>query len=533
MGTYINLVANLNGIDDKEWEKTYKESVKMLQKFPLPLIRFKEETIRGSRRLVAIEKIVEDKGLVSEHWEIFGDGESEQHFESFTLYRYQKAIYDIRSAPMAKNILWAPKDSIDYLRAWGAEVFGNKTQGAPYHLAVLAAGILFEDRFPDSIFVAGDINREQAEVVLPWMNSVLKKPVKLPIVTDGERLYTKLQELYDDPDLVIQRFKTLHTEPVIEEDILFKHAPRAYVSQNFVERLGEYTAITDGAAIRLIIRFLAATQDIKQLIELVLQVGKGRTGFELAELLRILVARFITVAKETKKPLSLLAYRENPLETIGAISFQTRERLVKVPEMIDFNIDSAELLKTFVSYMPSKEDVLQAIIQEEEQKCYQTAEKIQKIRMDVEEELSPKQQGNEEQGEEVPSDLLGPLSISPESYIGTEAHMQKDDENKEIEELAKRNMPGLLYDTKKAVNNLPKVARDKSLQFYKSALYKGSYDNDIILLRAQWDCIDNCEDKAILKSLMVLAKNTSNLLVFVRLRKYILKNPQIWPQLIV
>ena len=30
MGVYIRLVGNLEGIDDKKWEKAYEESVEML-----------------------------------------------------------------------------------------------------------------------------------------------------------------------------------------------------------------------------------------------------------------------------------------------------------------------------------------------------------------------------------------------------------------------------------------------------------------------------------------------------------------------
>lgn len=544
MGLYINLVVNFDDIDDKKWEKTYEESVEMLQKFPIPLIRLEYEEINGSKRIVATEDIVQDKGLETEHWHICGDWESEQRAESFLLYRYQKARYNNRPnnnrpKPKANNILWAPKDSINYRYAWGADIFGDKTQGRPYHLAMLAVGILFENRFPGSIFVTGNINKEQAEGILPWMNSVLKEPIKLPIGTDGERLYKKLQELYDEPALAIQRFKTLYTEAGTASDILFKHAHRAHVLQSFVESLGHYTSITQLGAIRIIGSFLTATQDVKQLIEFVLQVGKDSNGFELEELLRVLVSRFITVEQEARKPLSLFVYPEKRLTTIEVVFAQTFLQLGGAPETIDFYIDSAELLKTFVSYMPSKEDVLQAIIQEEEQKCYQHIEKIKKMRRDSEEEPSPAQQGGEEQGEELSPAQQGSEEqgeamltyILEEAYIRSQTYMQKAAENEKKEELAKTCLRSLADATKKAIDNLPEVARDNSVQFYKKAIYEGSYKRRIVLSRSQWERIDNCQDKTILKSLMILANNPSNILVFVEFRDYILRNPQTWPQL--
>lgn len=278
-------------------------------------------------------------------------------------------------------------------------------------------------------------------------------------------------------------------------------------------------------AIRIIGSFLTATQDVKQLIELVLQVGKNSNGFELEELLRVLVSRFITVEQEARKPLSLFVYPEKRLATIEVVFAQTFLQLGGAPETIDFYIDSAELLKTFVSYMPSKEDVLQAIIQEEEQKCYQHIEKIKKMRRDSEEEPSPAQQGSEEQGEEMLTYIL------EEAYIRSQTYMQKAAENEKKEELAKTCLRSLADATKKAIDNLPEVARDNSVQFYKKAIYEGSYKRRIVLSRSQWERIDNCQDKTILKSLMILANNPSNILVFVEFRDYILRNPQTWPQL--
>lgn len=42
-------------------------------------------------------------------------------------------------------------------------VFGDKTQGYPYHFAVLAAAMLIEERFPRDAMVWGDIDDGQAE----------------------------------------------------------------------------------------------------------------------------------------------------------------------------------------------------------------------------------------------------------------------------------------------------------------------------------------------------------------------------------
>ena len=493
------------------------------------MIRLKYDNINGSKRIITTEDIVDDKGLETEHWHICGDGESERRGESFLLYRYFQSLCGdtAKPNPKAKNILWAaPEDCIYAFEAGGSQLFGNKTQGEPYHMAVLAAGILFENRFPDSIFFSVYINRRQAEVLLPWMNKVLKEPVKIPIVTDGERLYKKLQELYDNPDLAIQRFRSLAVA-VNEDDILLKHAPRAYVLQLFVELLSQDTSITDWRAIRIISSFLAATQDVKQLIELVLQVGKDRKGFELEELLRILVTQFITITKEAREPIRLFVYPQNPLEHMAAIFAQNLSRLGDPPKRIDFYIDSAELLKTFTSYMPAKEDLFQAILQEEEKKCYQTIERIQKIIMESEEERVSKQPG-----EQIPPYTSLEAYIRAEIRIQVEAETQKATEDAKTKKLAKTDLADIINDIQEAVAKLPKTARYNSAQFYKEAIYKRSCDRGIVLSRAQWAHIDNCQDITILRALMVLTNNTSSLLVFVTLREYILKNPQTWPQLV-
>lgn len=525
MGLFIHLIVNFDDIDDKKWEKTYEESLEMLQQFPIPLVTVKAEKINGKKRCVATEDIVENEGLKDEHWSICGDWDSEQLAENFFLYRYQKARYDNIQKQESKNILWAPKGSIDSFYARGNNIFGNKTQGRPFHLAVLAVGILFENRFPNNIFVTGDISKTQAEGILPWMNSVLKEHLKLPIVTDGERLYKKLNELYDEPNLVIERFKTLYSESKeAESNILFKHANREFVLQSFVKSLCQYTSITQLGAIKIISKFLVATQDVKQLIELILQVGKNRNEFGLEELLRILVKRFITVEKKERELLKLFVDPEERLATIEAVFAQTFMKLGGAPETIDFYIDSAELLKIFASYIPSKEGVLQAIMREGERECQQNIEKIQKILMDRKEMISSEQEREEEQGEEIPT------LISEEACIRSEAHAQKATGHLEV--LSKKHLRGLADSIKEAIYKLPEVARDNSIQFYRDAIYVASYNHAIILSRSQWDRIDNCKDKTILKALMILASDPNNTLDFNEFRDYLLRNHQTWPQLV-
>ena len=73
MGLFIHLTVNPQGITPAQWEQVYQESLWVLQKFPLPLMRLHREEIAGQKRYVYTRDLVAAPGAEDEHWAVCGD----------------------------------------------------------------------------------------------------------------------------------------------------------------------------------------------------------------------------------------------------------------------------------------------------------------------------------------------------------------------------------------------------------------------------------------------------------------------------
>lgn len=339
MGLNINMHVNTHNISLAKWEKTYEESLLLLQKFPAPLMRLTQEQIYGQKRYVYTANIINGRNTKNEHWEICGDLLSYKHAESFQLYRHLKQRPFGSNDDYKKNILWAEGEELAYRAGNGRDMFGNKTQGYPYHLALLAVTILFENRFPNEVHSTGDIDQTQVEQIVIWMNTILTTPVIKPICMDGERLYKQLKEVYTDRELVIRRFRGISQNSDEEQlEMLLSFDNNCNVlSQIFIDDLQEYSSLSLLGSVKCISLFLEATQDIRQLIKMVMEIGKNKSEFNLEELLRVLGKKFITISRDELKPLSIFTRPSDSMMNIDDLMIQTFLTMSGMPLSINFH----------------------------------------------------------------------------------------------------------------------------------------------------------------------------------------------------
>lgn len=98
------------------------------------------------------------------------------------------------NAPSCLGYDWDDKRFNKVYRLWG-----NKTQGRPYHLYLLAVAALIEARLGKKAFTDGDITRGQFRKAVEIANMVLDKPIDLPDRCNMERLYKRVTELPLEP----------------------------------------------------------------------------------------------------------------------------------------------------------------------------------------------------------------------------------------------------------------------------------------------------------------------------------------------
>ena len=165
----------------------------------------------------------------------------------------------------------------------GTLLFGNKSQGYPYHYCMLAIGMLLECSFPKQAVVHGDINRAQAEQTLAWAEAVLRRPLTLPIVTDAPRLWPRLLSAYDgDHALAVGRFLELFSD--VEDSrwdavLRLEPGPDATVLREvFRAELGHYQRLNQRGALELVKALYQATEDLERVIDWICGEGDCDAG---------------------------------------------------------------------------------------------------------------------------------------------------------------------------------------------------------------------------------------------------------------
>lgn len=79
--------------------------------------------------------------------------------------------------------------------------FRDKTSGLPYHTALLAAGMLLEERFPSNVLIHGDFSRNDADAAQRTAAAILGRTLPLPIAADGPRLRKRLRAGLDEAEV--------------------------------------------------------------------------------------------------------------------------------------------------------------------------------------------------------------------------------------------------------------------------------------------------------------------------------------------
>jgi len=256
MGVYVSLNILPDQIDDAQWETVFDEAVLLATSYPKPLMNFTYQEVRGAGRFVLSRKIVdEEKGEIS----ICGDFETRKRAESFIIPRKKPRWSGyVPREPFQDDIVLADREE-----NWRS-VFHEKTQGCPYHIAIIALGALYESRFPGCAVVASDIDLEDCQTAVEWANQVLETPISIPVLVEGQRLIERLAPHYD-PDSLEERFKELFLgSGVTRRSLLIAYQKDRDAVGALAKEFSEGQSLNVGALVA-IRSWLNATRDLKGL----------------------------------------------------------------------------------------------------------------------------------------------------------------------------------------------------------------------------------------------------------------------------
>jgi len=201
MGLYLSLNM-ASSIAPDQWDHFWCDSLRLLQDFPLRLVRqSKHKLPNGFLNTWTDQLVATDKNR--EYWEIAGDAESLAFGEPVRLYRnieYYRQKRDklkTKSHPKNEDPLFCTLQ--DYTKTksnvplGGIQLFQSKTQGYPYHHAIVAVLSLAEHRFPLHSFAWGDLRPKGCDAVRQWLSARYDETILAPISLDAARLWNRIE----------------------------------------------------------------------------------------------------------------------------------------------------------------------------------------------------------------------------------------------------------------------------------------------------------------------------------------------------
>lgn len=202
MGIFIHLDIS-KSITKKEWEDVYNETLMLVEK--LPLAERRKVNIHGVDTVCLVKTEEHNfpptwgnyKEIIG--WAADGDIDTLNTAEEYFLPR--DIIGDDEVDENAGDAILAAFPSyLDY--DWNDQRFthtyskwGNKTQGEPYHIFLLAIACLIEARLGTKAFIYGDITRGQCKKAVEIANEFLENKIDMPDRCYVDRLMKRINAL--------------------------------------------------------------------------------------------------------------------------------------------------------------------------------------------------------------------------------------------------------------------------------------------------------------------------------------------------
>ena len=535
MGVRILLFVKGDGIGSDLWERVYAESLVLLRNFPAPLMHLAVENMGDEKRYSLTADIVQDRGTREERWTVDGDMRSRAAAESFELHRYHDRQFPAdgffaAAVPNSEDVLWAePTDERHDIHGNGRMVWNSKTQGLPYHYAILAVGMLVESRCPGRAYVTGDIDLSEAEEVRQWADPLLEEPLALPVCFDPDRLYERLSPLYEEEEHVVSRASGLYLGSDSElYQAVVRHAGSATADAWFKERLGDFDCLSHVGASELVTSFLEATGNTTRLVKIMQELASARAreteecaGFSLNGLLHELCSRFITIPLETRNVLethgaAAAAATAAALKRSDEVIFDAFLRIAKTPSPLPVYVPADELLELFSQADPEQRDQFAETIHTEERNCRKTLAGFADARAVV-------NTSSEEHGS---SGALNSGTAGDADPI--RAEIARQTVHYEAEESSTRELGEML---RSKLMSAPVVATPRTRGELLAELYRVTRIHGIALTETAWNRIDALRDDTVLRHLLALAAIKHNEIHFCEARLHVLESAQLWPVL--
>lgn len=246
MGIFINLLVS-KSVTKAEWEKAYNETLILVNKFPFA--EHRSEVIHGIKTacLVPTKEREFKYGWNEEKtrigWCADGDMNSLRTAEEYFLGKdlvsdedYEADAGDalLGAVPAYTSFKWEDDRFAHTYHLWG-----NKSQGEPYHMYLLAVACLLEYRLGNKVFIYGDITRGQCKKAVEIANKILEDKIDIPDRCYPKKLFHRIKDLNFTEAEKLEIFSALYLGKQDEEfggiirECFSKRAQKEYWKKKF------------------------------------------------------------------------------------------------------------------------------------------------------------------------------------------------------------------------------------------------------------------------------------------------------------
>ncbi|MGC4118211.1 MAG: hypothetical protein QM765_27405 [Myxococcales bacterium] len=319
MGIHVILDIDPDGIEASAWNAIYEQSLALLEAWQPRLLGYGTRLVEGVRVPLYARTLRSGVGAPDKAcWSVSGDRESLRTAECASLYRDLSHYRPRRAKRSQTSDLLLSAARRDDGTCEGVRVFGDKTQGHPYHLAVLAAAMLVEERFPLHAMAWGNIDRGQAEKARCLAAPILGRELPLPVRTDPPQLLERLRQAFG-PDELGDAFLRVHlggawpgsVEPVLRE------LPGASGARPWKRLLAGHAKASEAGVVLLLVDWLNAGRDLREACRFACLDPQG-PRFEPEAFVRSLARTFVAIPRSVREPLDVLSKPEGSPYTIDA-----------------------------------------------------------------------------------------------------------------------------------------------------------------------------------------------------------------------
>jgi len=510
MSVCLNLRILPENINENEWKKIYDQTLLLFKSNNDILMGIKDKIFYSTKRLFYCKQLEHNKeSPENKFWIVNGDYKSKKFSQGFKLYRninkYKKNDDNLNNSDNSNNsdilISLIAEESQNKHTHNPVVVFDNISRGYPYHIYILAAGMLFEDKFKQYAFVSGNIDLVQAQQAQELINNVLNKQVSLPICVNAPKLFKRIKKNLNEKDAIVNSYKIFRGESNNWFKSVYNLCDKQFFNKWFLNelKLSEFPDYPD--TIDMYMEWLNTTGDLKKLCYMAC-IDKNGPLFNQFSFVKALASTWIGI-DETKFDF-LNIFQEDIIqdEDFGfGMMFMNIDGFMG--KKLRFHMNIEDICKIFKElFKQDYDDIQKAFI-----KGTQDAEK-QLIRLN-----------------DPIKDLLEANNDEPDIFSSENYFMDIDDINKASQKhimMIKAVAQAIKHLLNKFLERKPELI-DKDCDSLLSTLTELSTEYSPIFTEYAWKWIDK-ENKNMLQMLIILMAMNREGRQFWNLRKAVFEN---------